>query len=65
MIEKWTIEQIRIIIGHYNRGWKAIMNKKDNDIMIYEDKVGVTKVNVKFIGEDNLQEFLASSKRGK
>lgn len=28
------------------------MNKKDNDIMIYEDKDGITKVNVKFIDED-------------
>lgn len=28
------------------------MNKKDNDIMIYEDKDGITKVSVKFIDED-------------
>lgn len=28
------------------------MNKKDNDIMIYEDKDGITKVRVKFIDED-------------
>ena len=28
------------------------MNKNDNDIMIYEDKDGITKVNVKFINED-------------
>ena len=28
------------------------MKKIDNDIMIYEDKDGVTKVNVKFIDED-------------
>lgn len=28
------------------------MNKKDNDIMIYEDKYGITKVSVKFIDED-------------
>lgn len=28
------------------------MEKIDNDIMIYEDKDGVTKVNVKFIDED-------------
>lgn len=28
------------------------MNKKDNDIIIYEDKDGVTKVNVKFTDED-------------
>lgn len=28
------------------------MNKKGNDIMIYEDKDGITKVNVKFTDED-------------
>ena len=28
------------------------MPKNDNDIMIYEDKDGITKVNVKFIDED-------------
>ena len=28
------------------------MTKNDNDIMIYEDKDGITKVNVKFIDED-------------
>ena len=28
------------------------MNDKQNNIMIYEDKDGVTKVNVKFIDED-------------
>lgn len=28
------------------------MDNKDNDIMIYEDKDGVTKVSVKFTGED-------------
>lgn len=28
------------------------MNTKDNDIMIYEDKDGITRVNVKFIDED-------------
>ncbi len=28
------------------------MNKKDNDVMIYEDKDGTTKVSVKFIDED-------------
>ena len=28
------------------------MNTNDNDIMIYEDKDGITRVNVKFIDED-------------
>lgn len=28
------------------------MHKNDNDIMIYEDKDGITKVNVKFIDDD-------------
>ena len=28
------------------------MNEKQNEIMIYEDKDGVTKVNVKFANED-------------
>lgn len=28
------------------------MNKKDNDVMIYEDKDGITKVSVKFIDEE-------------
>lgn len=28
------------------------MNKKDNDVMIYEDKDGITKVSVNFIDED-------------
>lgn len=28
------------------------MNQKDNDVMIYEDKDGIIKVNVKFIDED-------------
>jgi len=28
------------------------MNNKENEIMIYEDKDGITKVNVKFIDED-------------
>ena len=28
------------------------MNNKENEIMIYEDKDGITKVNVKFINED-------------
>ncbi len=28
------------------------MTKLENDIMIYQDKDGVTKVNVKFIDED-------------
>jgi len=28
------------------------MNKKDNDVMIYKDKDGITKVSVKFIDED-------------
>ncbi len=28
------------------------MTKNDNDIMIYEDKDGITKVNIKFIDED-------------
>lgn len=27
------------------------MNSKENEIMIYEDKDGITKVNVKFIDE--------------
>ena len=29
-----------------------IMEKQKNEIMIYEDKDGITKVNVKFINED-------------
>lgn len=28
------------------------MNNIGNDIMIYEDKNGITKINVKFINED-------------
>ena len=28
------------------------MNNKENDIIIYEDKNGITKVNVKFMNED-------------
>lgn len=28
------------------------MNNNKNEIMIYEDKDGITKVNVKFINED-------------
>lgn len=28
------------------------MKQNDNEIMIYEDKDGITKVNVKFINED-------------
>ena len=28
------------------------MNKNDNEIIIYEDKDGITKVNVKFTDED-------------
>lgn len=28
------------------------MTKNDNDMMIYEDKDGITKVNVKFTSED-------------
>jgi len=28
------------------------MEKQKNEIMIYEDKDGITKVNVKFINED-------------
>ena len=28
------------------------MNNNKNEIMIYEDKNGITKVNVKFINED-------------
>jgi len=28
------------------------MNKNDNEVMIYEDKDGITKVEVKFLDED-------------
>lgn len=28
------------------------MTSKENDILIYEDKDGITKVNVKFVDED-------------
>ena len=28
------------------------MNQKNNEILIYEDKNGLTKVNVKFVNED-------------
>lgn len=31
---------------------EIIMSSKENEIMIYKDKNGITKVNVKFIDED-------------
>lgn len=31
---------------------EIIMSSKENEIMIYKDKDGITKVNVKFIDED-------------